>query len=91
MGIMGVVATVITTGVNPTLNNMCWVVGRVFSESERQRRAPVHYVCKAVAWAVANKGAKVVNLSLSVDTRADQRVMEVKANLVVPCGRVCGW
>jgi hypothetical protein len=84
MGIMGAIGgnSKGTTSVNPTLNNMCWVVGRVFSEVNGANGAHLSAVYKAVAWAVASKGAKVVNLSLSGGyTETGQRVMElVKAN-----------
>jgi hypothetical protein len=66
-----------TTGVIPTWNNVCWIVGRVFSDANSADGAYLSNVYKAVAWAVG-KGAKVVNMSLSGGyTETGQKVMKL--------------
>jgi hypothetical protein len=79
MGIMAAVGgnTQGTTSVIPTLNNMCWIVGRVFNDANSANGAYLSNVYKAVAWAIG-KGAKVVNMSLSGGyTETGQKVMKL--------------
>jgi thermitase len=79
MGIMGATGgnSMGTTSVIPTNNNMCWIVGRVFEEVNSEKSAYLSHVYKAVTWAIASKGAKVINMSLSAGyTTTGQKVMQ---------------
>jgi subtilisin family serine protease len=84
--VMGIMAakkgnSIGTTSVNPTLNNMCWIVGRVFDEVNGANGSYLSNIYKAVEWAVKSKGAKIVNMSLSAGyTETGQRVMEMVKN-----------
>jgi hypothetical protein len=54
-----------TTSVMPTDNNICWVVGQVFPDTNSENGTHLSSVYKAVVWSIGSKGVKVVNMSLS--------------------------
>jgi thermitase len=62
--------------INPTLNNMCWIVSRVFDDASGDQGALLSAVYAGVVWAVKEK-AKVINMSLSAGyTETGERVMQ---------------
>jgi hypothetical protein len=79
MGIMGATGgnNQGTTSVMPTDNNICWVVGQVFPDTNSEHGTHLSSVYKAVVWSIGSKGAKVVNMSLSGGyTETGQKVMD---------------